>query len=526
MKFLIAIILLITCRFDTFAQPGSKVFNDTVLHQLYIETELTNWFDTLEKDYKNNLLNNERYPEKYRPCKIWWDGIELTGCGFREKGNSSNSLITKGKKKPFKLSIDEFGPNQLDGLKKINLNNFTNDPSLLHDALSLKLIRDAELVAPRTTYTKLWVNGEYIGLYIAIENVDKSFLKLHYGSNNDNGNLYKTDRGAGVPLNWLGDSSEPYKKQKLKLTTNESTDDWTTLLKFINLINNDSTPEFKQKLEACFDVHAYLKILANEKCIRSFDSYWGGGNNFYLYEHPDGKIRWIPWDMNETFQDIKFLSGTTILDGYLVPANKFDLRPLLRRIFEIEDYKKEYLDYACQLIHSTFALEHIGKYAVIQHNLVDEAYRTDNYRHNTYEAFVHSLTADHIDYFSLKNTAYVMRLRYPGIFPFIGSQRSWVIDQLKGWNYVCAIEEPLNYTLNLFPNPAKDALNISNNTTDFDYAIFTLYDFTGKVIFKTNYELMEGNYFRLPLNNLAAGMYLVTKLSSNGNFGKAKVIVN
>ncbi len=526
MKLLSIVLVFFQGCLVSFAQSGAGLFNDTVLHQLFIETAIPNWFDTLENDYKLNVSNNELYPEKYRPCKLVWDGIELDGCGFREKGNSSNTLTTKGKKKPFKLSFDEFGSNQLYGLKKLNLNNFTNDPSLLHDVLSFKLMRDAGLVAPRTTYTKLWVNGEYIGLYLAIENVDKTFLKLHYGSDNNNGNLYKTDRDASVPLKWLGTDSQPYKKQKLKLTTNEKADDWSKLINFINLVNNDSTPEFKQKLEACFDVQSYLKILANEKCLRSFDSYWGGGNNFYLYEHPDGLIRWIPWDMNETFQDLKRLSQTSLLDGYLVPANKFDDRPLLRRIFEIEEYKTEYFNYVCELIHSTFTLDHLGKFAVMQHQLVDDAYRTDPYRYNSYEAFDRSLSDEHIDNFSLNNSAYVLRLRYPGIFPFIESQRNWVVDQLQGWAYTCAIMEPIVYNLQLFPNPAIDAVTVLNNSKDFDFALLIIYDMTGKVVYKSNNMILEGDSFKIAINNLASGMYLVVKLSSNGNFGKAKLLVN
>ncbi len=325
-----------------FSQNGNLIFNDTIVHSLVIETTISNWFETLENDFQQNFEHPDLYPEIYRPCSVTWDGVLIANCGFREKGNASNSLTNFGKKKPFKIAFDEFDNNQtLDGIKKINLNNFTNDPSLMHDVIAFKLFRDAGLVASRTSFTKLFVNGEYIGLYAIIENVDKTFLKSHFGSSQNDGNLYKTDRGAAVYLNWLGSSSSGYKDQGLKLNTNEIADDWTQLINFIDFINNNFDADFKQQLESKFDVHAYLKILAIEKCIRSWDSYWGGGNNFYLYEHPDGVIRWIPWDMNETFQDIKVLSGTSQLDGYLVPTNKFDDRPSVKRIFEIPEYKTE-----------------------------------------------------------------------------------------------------------------------------------------------------------------------------------------
>jgi spore coat protein CotH len=168
------------------------------------------------------------------------------------------------KKSHLKIAFDEFDNNQtLDGLKKINLNNFTNDPSLMHDVIAFKLFRDAGLVASRTSYAKLIVNGEYIGVYVIIENVDKTFLKSYFGSAQNDGNLYKTDRGAAVYLNWLGTTSAGYKDQGLKLNTNETADDWTKLINFIDFINNNNDADFKQQLESKFDVHAYLKILGH-----------------------------------------------------------------------------------------------------------------------------------------------------------------------------------------------------------------------------------------------------------------------
>jgi spore coat protein H len=516
--------ILLFFGLKTFSQTGDMVFNDTILHNLVIEAD-PNWFETLENDFNLNLSDPGLYPEVYRTCKVTWDGTLLNNCGFREKGNASNTLTNFGKKKPLKISFDEFTSQTLNGLKKINLNNFTNDPSLLHDAISFKLMRDAGILAPRTSYTKLWINGEYIGLYVVIENVDKTFLKGAFGGSNNDGNLYKTDRGASVPLNWQGPESKGYKDQGLKLTSNETIDDWTNLISFIDLINNDHSPDFKQKLESRFDVHTYLKILAIEKCVRSWDSYWGGGNNFYLYEHPDGKFRWIPWDMNETFQDVKVVSGISLLDGYLVPTNKIDKRPLLKRIFEIEEWKNEYLDDACDLIHNNFTLDHLGKYILERHNLIADAYRDDHYKYNSYGAFENSLTESNQDVVSITHSAYVLRINYPGIYPFIQSQREWAADQMKGWDHDCSIKDNSKYNLSIYPNPASDQVNILNDVSGFDYAQFKVYDFTGRLYVKTNYEFIEGNYFTLRLDGFPAGIYLVIKNSADGRIGRAKLIV-
>lgn len=510
------------------AQSGSMVFNDSIIHNLYITTDMVHWFDTLEHDFDQNMANPELYPERYHRCDVSFDGIVLNDCGFREKGNASNTLTNFGKKKPLKISFEEFdNSQQLDGLDKMNLNNFTNDPSLLHDVISLKLFRDAGLMASRTSFCKVWVNNEYIGLYVIIENVDKQFLKHHLGSSQNDGNLYKTDRGASVALNWLGSEIEGYKDQGLKLTTNETANDWSKLISFIDLINNDHSPDFRQKLENNFDIHSYLKILAIEKLIRSWDSYWGGGNNFFMYEHPDGKIRWIPWDLNETFQDIKIIGGaTSLLEGYLVPANKFDERPLLKRIFEFEEYRNEYLGYVCDLVHFNFTLNHLGNYILERHNLIDETYQHDPNRYNSYGSFERSLTDYNQDAVSLAQSGYVLRINYPGIYPFIQSQREWAVEQMKGWDYECNIEDNTIYSLYIYPNPTADYVNIMNDSSNsFEYAQFRLYDFTGKLYRTTKYDLIPGQYYTLPLDGIPAGIYLLIKNSADGRMGRARVII-
>lgn len=517
----ICVFLCLACL----AQPGTKIFNDTIIHEIHVETDLEDWFTTLESDFKNNLTNPDVYPEIYRSCNVTFDGTTVMNCGFREKGNASNSFANFGRKNPLKIAFDAFNNNQtFDGLKKINLNIFVNDPSLLHDVACNKLMRDVGLPACRTSYTKVWINGEYIGLHLIIENVDKTFLKSKYGAAFNDGNLYKTDRGASVPLNWQGDDKESYKKQGLKLITNDSLDDWSKFISFVDFLNNDHEEDFRQKLESRFDVHAYLKALAVEKCVRSWDSYWGGGNNFYLYEHPDGKYRWLPWDMNETFQDIKILSGTSALDGYLIPTPQLDKRPLLKRIFDFEDYKNEYLSYACELIQTHFTLDSLGPYLLKRHQLINTTYRDDPNKLNDYGSFNQSLTHEMQDVVSLTKSSFVLRITYPGIFPFIQSQREWVVEQLNAWDRSCEIQSTGLYNLVVFPNPARGVINISNDN-QFEYARFELYDSMGKLAKQTAFDVMSGASNTLDLTGISGGVYVLLKKSSDGRVGRAKIVV-
>ncbi len=501
-----------------------NVYNDSVMHTVRITTYFPNWFDSLEADYKANL-SIQGHPQKYFMCKITFDGITLDSCGFKEKGNASNSLISYGKKKPLKISFDEFKNQKLDGLKKFNLNNFTNDPSAVRDAICMKLMRDEGVFAPRTSYTKLFVNNEYIGLYVIIENVDKTFLKDKFGGANNNGNLYKTDRGSQMWLTWLGDDKQAYKDKRFQLTTNEDKDDWSNFIGFVNFINYDESENFKAELEKRFDVHTYLKVLAVEKCVKSWDSYWGGGNNFFMYEHPDGMIRWIPWDMNESFQDLKVIGKTSLLDGYLVPTNNFDERPLLKRIFAYEDFKQEYLDNCCKLVKGNFTVERMGRKIVKWHELIDSAYKADTYKYNSYEEFKVSLVEQNEDVVSITKAGYALHIRYPGVFPLIQEQREWVEKQMKGWDRECLVANEYVYNLNVFPNPSSGDFTIKNDQGIFDYAQLKLYDFQGKLCWFQDNTLIESDHYSFSVSELSPGIYWLIKTSVDGSIGRAKVVI-
>jgi spore coat protein CotH len=518
--------LFVFCGIKNYSQNGNVVFNDTILHEIYIQTDLPDWFATLEEDFKNSLADPVKYPEVYQKCKVTFDGVLIDNCGFREKGNASNFLASVGKKKPIKLSFNEFVDGQeLDDLRKLNLNNFVNDPSCLHDCISFKLMRDNGLYAPRTAFAKVYINNEYIGLYVLIENVDKAFLKFQFGKDNNDGNLYKTDRGAKVFLDYKGSDYQPYKNDGLKLTTNDSLNDYSGVINFIEFLNNYKEPDFKDQFEKRFDVHAYLKVLAIEKCVKSWDSYWGGGNNFFLYDHPDGKFRWISWDMNESFQEIKTVGLTSALDGYLLPTPQMDKRPLLKRIFEYPEYKQEFFDNACNMVQNYFTNAHLGQFILDRHKLIDRAYELDRYKANAYDAFQSSLTDQNQDDVSLTKNGFVLRINYPGIFPFMQTQREWVQEQLKDWGRECSIGSKGMYELTIFPNPAGEYVNVSNANAGFEYAQFRMFDFTGAECFRSKFEVMTGDFYKLPIGDVPPGIYILLKYSEDGKIGRAKLVV-
>src|SRR5207247_2620715 len=108
--------------------------------------------------------------------------------GFRLKGWSSYQSIQG--KASFAIKFDEFVREQrLGGLSKLLLNNSQQDPSCLRESLANSLFRQAGLPAARTRLARVSLNGRDLGTYVAIEAMNKDFLRRNFG--NASGSLYE-----------------------------------------------------------------------------------------------------------------------------------------------------------------------------------------------------------------------------------------------------------------------------------------------------------------------------------------------
>jgi spore coat protein CotH len=504
---------------------GNNIFNDTILHRIEIDITLSNWFDTLENDYVKNSQFPDSIPEIYRYCDIRFDGVAVPNCGIRQKGNFSNIVNRGGLKAPFKIAFDAFVEKRFDGLKKINLSNFTNDPTLLHDPICYSLLQDNGIPAPRTSYAKVYFNGTYWGLYLIVENIDKTYLKRHFGTGtNDEGNVYRTSRQSMAFLQWKGSDTEANLRETLKLTTNEEEDDWSGLVQFVDRLNNTPDDSLPLVLPQIFDVDGYLKILAIEKLVQNWDSYWGGGNNFALYEHPNGRFYFLPWDMNETLQGAKFQAYTDIFDGYLYPVNRFGDRPLLGQMFKLNGYRQAYFDTVCALINGSFSVEHLQQRAIRWQRLVANAYLEDPNKINTYADFANGLVGWHKDQINMGTASnYALRFRYMGIFEFIRRQQQWAQSQLGGWDYACDLPDvSRNEPLAIQPNPSEGSFFLKNAASDGIFCQIRIYHTTGALAQLVPFQWYVGEQILVVANNLPNGLYWVQLVGADGGTGVGK----
>ncbi len=269
---------------------GNQLFDNSYLHDIHIYFAEADFWELLSDNYNNNPTD----VPYMSATQIVIDGTALPEVGVRQKGFSSH-FASNYHKKSLKVDFDRYVADQVyDGLKKINLHNGVGDPSFLRDALCYDVLRQSGAPAPRTSHARLYLNDQYWGIYLIVEQVDKTFLNEHF-SNND-GNLFKNTGWSS--LHWLGSNPNSYQTE-FELKTNELENDWSGFVNLIDVINNSSNNDFPEAIQQVFDVSTYLKILAIDILTNNWDSYIEHGRNWYLYQNPDSdSFHWIPWDYN------------------------------------------------------------------------------------------------------------------------------------------------------------------------------------------------------------------------------------
>ena len=142
----------------------------------------------------NAMLENST-AEEYYQCDVEINGTTFYRVGIRPKGNTSLTSISSDPttdRYSFKLEFDHYVDGQsCFGLDKLILNNNYADATNMKEALIYDMYQYLGADASLYNYAKISVNGEYWGVYLALEAVEDSFMLRNYGA--QSGKLYKPD---------------------------------------------------------------------------------------------------------------------------------------------------------------------------------------------------------------------------------------------------------------------------------------------------------------------------------------------
>lgn len=300
------------------------LFQDGVVRQYRIDFYQENWQETLAAMWVAD--------SGYLPARFTDGTIVLDSVGVRYKGNSSYTLAGNNPKKPLKIKFNEFRDLTYHGVKVLNFSNGIGDPTLMREHIGYAIARKY-LSAPRSNFAHIAVGDAALGLYTQVEQADKTFLKRWYP--NAKGTLFKAG-DDGASLGWIDANATSYSGSgAYELKTNETSEDWSDFVAFVDFLNNASDETFCADRSKFLDDDNVAKFLAFNTVLSHFDSYNGSGRNWYMYQ-PDtasARMSMIPWDLNLSFGAYGGASGALNI-GIDTTQAPIASRPLFRRFVE------------------------------------------------------------------------------------------------------------------------------------------------------------------------------------------------
>ena len=346
--------------------------------------------------------------EEYYQCDVEIGGTTFYRVTIRPKGNTSLTSIASDPttdRYSFKLEFDHYVDGQTCfGLDKLILNNNYADATNMKEALIYDMYQYLGADASLYNYAKLSVNGEYWGVYLALEAVEDSFLLRNYGV--QDGELYKPDSmnigggkdfgdfnaddldfgdldlgdmtppdrnaapaeqktaagerpaddfgfgggkggfsmsGGGADLNYTDDELDSYETIWDGEITDTTKADHKRVVTALKNISEGNT------LEDYMDVDNLLRYMAVHVFSVNEDSLSGMmAHNYYLYE-AGGKLNLIPWDYNLALGGMgRSNDATSVVNNAI--DNAFSGTTFFDTLMENETYHSQYYAYLQQLV--------------------------------------------------------------------------------------------------------------------------------------------------------------------------------
>ena len=371
-----------------------------------------------------NLENEHEFPASFvYESQSLVDTVQLIG--LRLRGNTSLNAA----KKSFKISFNTFDEGgDWQDLEKLNLLATVNDPSLLRSKLSHDLFRAYGIAAARTSYTRLYINNEYRGVYLNVEHIDEQMAATYFDGQGD-GNLYKCTYPAD--LNFISNSPDDYKfalwgTRHYELKTNDYLDDYSDLASFISTLNNTPSSNLPCALPLQFHVSEYLKIAAIDILLGNWDNHIFLKNNFYLYhDQLTDRFQFIPYDLDNTL-GIDWIGNDWSTRPVYNWSAAGEARPLYTRLMQNSDYRALFSKHLDELCATYFQPDTLAQQITYWQNLLAPHVAEDPY---------YPLDFGY-DLEDFNNAAWEGCCNHVpvGIVPFVEARRASALEQLESYD--------------------------------------------------------------------------------------------
>jgi len=362
MKIRFLVFICIPLLISNLIYAASDDFYDTsMLRTLKLVFTQSDWWQQLERNVqsKQNIMGTLIFEDEV------YDSV-----GIRFRGMTSYLQTRNSKKKSFNIELDWKKDQKLMGYEELNLINCLSDPTFMREPLFSSICREV-LPSAKVNFITLEINGENWGVYANVQQLDGTFIREWFPSNDGTrwrgGNGFQGGGGGGgrpgggggfdpgSALIWKGTDITAYDSfYDLKNTNQE--EPWAPLINTCDVLNNTPVEQLAVELPKVLDVDRALWLCAFEIVFHDDDGYiFKRGNDYYLYYEPEsGRIHLIQYDANSCMMIPR--------EGQWSPFFRADDPnvPLMSRLMPIPEYRQRYLAHIRAIIDHYLTEDYIN----------------------------------------------------------------------------------------------------------------------------------------------------------------------
>ncbi|KAF8945483.1 hypothetical protein BGZ47_002547 [Haplosporangium gracile] len=199
-------------------------------------------------------------------------------------------------------------------LSTLKLRSEETDATMMREKLYVDILNSLGVPAQQAAYVRFFLNNQPIGLYVAMEEMKKHWIKkvLHPNVKKVKpGALWKMNSCCGHEgnLEWLGPTTKSYVVDDVYKNIlpgkNPKDDLMADLITFMKDLKDYNPKKVKDPIaywEQRMDLDVFLRSMAMEHLAGSWDAYWKSGSNYQMYHDPlTNKWIWLPTDFDDTF---------------------------------------------------------------------------------------------------------------------------------------------------------------------------------------------------------------------------------
>ena len=482
----------------------------TAQNVLFRDNHITSVYIQMPADSVTKMID-QKIKDRYLRAKFICTGDTINDTiatvGIRLSGNTSLNSF----KKTFKISFNEFTQGgRYRGLRKLILRGQAVDPTMIREALYYTVWNKFKLPKRRVGFAKLYINGEYRGLYTNIEDMDKEWIQQNYTA--DSGNLYKCTWPAD--LAYIGPDQQQYKDiyhdsetRAYELKTNESADNYSDLVTLITKLNLPNNANFESEIRSILNVEGVLKAFAMDVCFGNWDDYFYLKNNYFLYFNPTTqKFDFIVYDTDNS-AGINWITGEDWgTRNALTWYNTAEARPLATKLLAVPKFRRLFVDYLDTINKKYTNPDSINKIIDKYKTLITPAAFLDTYKQldwgYTNQSFISSFDQP-LD----SHTPY-------GLKPFFATRKTTLYSQI-GQILSTPTYSTLPFETILFPNPSSHEIHLNTSTALTKNLIYRIYDNQGRLVDHGVFTAPNDD-FTIPTYPFSKGHYFLQLIYDQG----------